>query len=367
MPAMGHDVFDWDINCPKAKKRVGMTMDLEWRWVNAIVPKMTQKLIRRYSLLLTIHQLQPVGRRTLAERLNVSERMVRTDLDSLSESGLVDMQTTGVRLSQDGTVAVQQLQPLVADLTGIRKKQALLQDRLGLKGCLIVQGDSDNQDEVKRAMGKITNELLNQQLPLGDTIVAVMGGTTMAMVANALSSELSERRQLTFVPARGGMGESPDIQANTVCARMAAATDGHYQALYLPELTSKATYATLQQEPMIAKTLGMIERANVAIHCVGDAMAMAKRRQMPSETIQALKDRHAVGEAFGDFFDEDGQLVYRVPKLGVSIPDLEKMDLVVAVAGGHSKAAAVEAYFKIPPTGTFLVTDEGLADTILKK
>ncbi|WP_054761165.1 sugar-binding domain-containing protein [Secundilactobacillus collinoides] len=67
------------------------------------------------------------------------------------------------------------------------------------------------------------------------------------------------------------------------------------------------------------------------------------------------------------FFDEHGQIVYQVPKLGLSISDLERMDLVVAVAGGHTKAAAIEAYFKLPPAPTFLVTDEGTADTILKK
>lgn len=58
-----------------------------------------------------------------------------------------------------------------------------------------------------------------------------------------------------------------------------------------------------------------------------------------------------------------------------SAPHLKKLidasgatiDLVVAVAGGHTKAAAIEAYFKLPPAPTFLVTDEGTADTILKK
>lgn len=341
-------------------------MDLEWRWVNAVVPKMSQKLLRRYSLLLTVRQMQPVGRRSLAEKMNLTERTVRTDLDSLVDTGLVSMQTNGAWLTDDGQKAILNLQPLVADLTGLRKKETLLKERLGLQDCLIVSGDSDERPDVKQAMGKAANDLLRQQLPIGESIVAVMGGTTMAAVAETLSSTLAEDRQLTFVPARGGMGESPNIQANTICARMAEATQGHYQALYLPELSSESTSTSLRHEPAIAKTLDLIDRANVAIHCVGDAMAMAKRRQMSDEVTATLAKRHAVGEAFGDFFDQDGQIVYRVPKLGLSISDLERMDLVVAVAGGHSKAAAVEAYFKIPPAKTFLITDEGLADMILK-
>ncbi|GAX08682.1 central glycolytic genes regulator [Secundilactobacillus silagincola] len=341
-------------------------MDLEWRWVNAVVPKMSQKLLRRYSLLLTVRQMQPVGRRSLAEKMNLTERTVRTDLDSLVDTGLVSMQTNGAWLTDDGQKAILNLQPLVADLTGLRKKETLLKERLSLQDCLIVSGDSDERPDVKQAMGKAANDLLRQQLPVGESIVAVMGGTTMAAVAETLSATLAENRQLTFVPARGGMGESPNIQANTICARMAEATKGHFQALYLPELSSESTSTSLRHEPAIAKTLELIDRANVAIHCVGDAMAMAKRRQMSDKVTATLVKRHAVGEAFGDFFDQDGQIVYRVPKLGLSISDLERMDLVVAVAGGHSKAAAVEAYFKIPPAKTFLITDEGLADMILK-
>ncbi|WP_203649658.1 sugar-binding transcriptional regulator [Secundilactobacillus yichangensis] len=341
-------------------------MDLEWRWVNAVVPKMTQKLLRRYSLLSTIRQMQPVGRRSLADKMALTERTVRTDLDSLVDTGLVSMQTNGVWLTDDGQKAILNLQPLVADLTGLRKKETMLKERLGLQNCLIVSGDSDSRPDVKQAMGKAANDLLQQQLPTGESIIAVMGGTTMAAVASTLSSAMGDGRQLTFVPARGGMGESPKIQANTVCARMAEATDGRFQALYLPELSSEAASSSLRHEPAIAQTLDLIDHANVAIHCVGDAMAMAKRRQMSNEVTATLIKRHAVGEAFGDFFDQDGQIVYRVPKLGLSISDLDRMDLVVAVAGGHSKAAAVEAYFKIPPTKTFLVTDEGLADMILK-
>lgn len=344
-----------------------MSMNLEWKWVNAVVPKMTQKLLRRYSLLQAISQQQPVGRRPLADTLGLTERTVRTDLDSLLDNGLISMQVNGVWLTDDGQKAIINLQPLVEDLAGIRKKEELLKTRLGLRGCQIVSGDSDVRPDVKPSMGKVTDDLLRQQLPVGDSIVAVMGGTTMAAVAGTLTETLTDNRQLTFVPARGGMGESPAIQANTVCAKMAEATDSRYQALYLPELSSESTSTSLRREPMIAKTLDMIDHANVAIHCVGDAMAMAERRQMSNEEIATLVKRHAVGEAFGDFFDENGQIVYRVPKLGLSIADLNRMDLVVAVAGGHSKAAAVEAYFKIPPTETFLVTDEGLADTILKK
>lgn len=342
-------------------------MNHEWRWVNAVVPKMTAKLISRYSVLSAIEIMQPAGRRLLADKLQTTERTVRTDLELLAESGLVTMGQSGVSLTQNGEAAVSELRPLMETLSGVSKKEQLLQAKLGLAGCHIVSGDSDDQPEIKARMGKLTNQLLVEHMPEGDNIVAVMGGTTMAAVSETLTAAVSDNRHLTFVPARGGMGESPAIQANTVAARMALATNGQSQALYLPELTSNATYDTLSTEPMIAKTLAMIAHANVVIHCVGDGMAMAQRRQMPDEVVAELKARQVVGEAFGDFFDAHGDIVYRVPKLGLSISDLDAMDLVVAVAGGHTKAAAIDAYFQIPPKATYLITDEGAADMILKK
>ncbi len=342
-------------------------MNQEWKWVNAVVPKMTQKLVNRYALLTAVDVMQPVGRRSLAAKLQATERVVRSDLEVLAESGLLTMATSGVTLTKAGQEAVIELRPLLETLTGVSKKERLLQDKLGLAGCHIVPGDSDDQPEVKALMGRLTNQVLLDEMPPGDSIVAVMGGTTMAVVSETLTESVSADRHLTFVPARGGMGESPAIQANTIAARMALATHGESQPLYLPELTSNATYDTLRYEPMIANTLATIERANVVIHCVGDAVAMAKRRQMPADVVALLEKQHVVGEAFGDFFDASGQIVYRVPKLGLSISDLDAMDLVVAVAGGHTKAAAIDAYFKIPPKATYLITDEGAADMILKK
>lgn len=43
----------------------------------------------------------------------------------------------------------------------------------------------------------------------------------MAEVADHMTTILSNKRHLVFVPARGGLGEAVSIQANSVSAQMA--------------------------------------------------------------------------------------------------------------------------------------------------
>ncbi|WP_175279802.1 HTH domain-containing protein [Secundilactobacillus collinoides] len=95
---------------------------------------MTQELIDRYSLLRTINLMQPVGRRLLAEKLGVSERSVRTDLEALEGSQLVAMQSKGVVLTPDGERAADQLLPLIQNLTGIHKKRGSLENQTWFEG-----------------------------------------------------------------------------------------------------------------------------------------------------------------------------------------------------------------------------------------
>ena len=72
------------------------------------------------------------------------------------------------------------------------------------------------------AFGEALSEAPDRLLPEGENIIAVMGGTTMAVVAEQLSNLENKKRHNLFVPARGGIGEAITVQANPVSARMAA-------------------------------------------------------------------------------------------------------------------------------------------------
>lgn len=97
------------------------------------------------------------------------------------------------------------------------------------------------------------------------------------------------------------------------------------------------------------------------------AVEMAERREVDPSILHLLEEKHAVGEAFGCFYNRQGEVVYQVPRIGLQLERIKSIDHVFAIAGGHSKAQAIRSYMNLAPSQTCLVTDEGAANLILKK
>lgn len=73
-----------------------------------------------------------------------------------------------------------------------------------------------------------------------------------------------------------------------------------------------------------------------------------------------------MGEAFGYYFNRQGEIVYRGRHIGLSLEDLEKVEMTIAIAGGAAKAEAVAAVCPVSGSGV-LVTDEAAARAILER
>lgn len=338
----------------------------ELKVIEAVAPDILSVLQERFKILRNIYWMQPIGRRNLAESLDMTERGLRTETDLLKRWQLLDASKSGMMLTDKGVEVYEALSKIMDQLVGMHQTEQRLADYFGNERCLIMAGDSDRLEKVKAEFGIAVAESLDLLLPEGKNIIAVMGGTTMAAVAENLTNLESSQRHNLFVPARGGIGEAVTAQANSVSAMMAMKSNGAYRALYVPEQLSKETYETLLQEPSIVEVLNLISEANCVIHSIGRALYMAARRKMTEAEILMLKQHNAVAESFGYFFDETGEVVYKVPRIGLELDDLQKVPIILAVAGGKSKAKAIHAYMKNAPKQTWLITDEAAANEILK-
>ena len=67
-----------------------------------IVPDIMLVLHNRYRILETIEARAPIGRRTLSEVLNQTERTLRTETDFLRKNGLLISSKAGMELTQKG-------------------------------------------------------------------------------------------------------------------------------------------------------------------------------------------------------------------------------------------------------------------------
>ncbi|MGK0551980.1 sugar-binding transcriptional regulator [Enterococcus faecalis] len=336
------------------------------KMIEAVAPDMLDIVQERYKILRNIYWMQPIGRRSLSDSMGMTERVLRTETDLLKQYQLIKTSKSGMTLTDKGLEVYQGLELMMNQLLGMHQVETDMAKYFDIQRCIVIAGNSDNQKKVLFDFGESVTNALNLLLPNGDNIIAVMGGTTMATVAEHMEPLETKKRHNLFVPARGGIGEAVTVQANSVSAVMADKTGGHYRALYVPEQLSLETYNSLLQEPSIQEVLTLISQANCVVHGIGRALHMAARRKMSGEELVMLKQKNAVAESFGYFFDEEGQVVYKIPRIGLQLKDLQEIPFVIAVAGGKTKAKAIRAYMKNAPQQTWLITDEAAANEILK-
>ncbi|MDR7237813.1 sugar-binding transcriptional regulator [Neobacillus drentensis] len=329
-----------------------------------LLPDLLQVLQKRYSILRYIGFMQPVGRRSLAVSLGYTERVLRGEVDFLKEQNLIYTNNVGMSLTTEGKNLLEDLEGFMRELKGIDVMELELKHKLGIKKVIIVPGDSDESLMVKGELGKACAVCMKKLLS-GKNIIAVTGGSTMAAVAERLSPELTQK-DLLFVPARGGVGEDVQNQANTICSIMSRNTRSKHRVFYVPDQVSTDIYESLIKEPDIHEVLKLIKSASMVLHGIGDAITMAERRKSNPEILNMLESSKAVGEAFGYYFNEQGEIVHKVLTIGLQLENLVGIPNVIAVAGGSSKAKAIKAYLKQAPASTILITDEGAARSLLK-
>ena len=325
-----------------------------------IAPEVVKVVERRYALLKEVYRFQPIGRRLLAEKLKLSERTVRKDLDFLKRNSLVKSTNAGTKITDQGSSILSELDGYIKKVRGTTELEEELSCILGLEVYVVPQGVREEQP--KEELGRFSAEFIKNLVSQED-IMAVTGGTTLATVARIMEPEGSPCN-ITVVPGRGGLGEKVEIQANTIVAKIANKLGGNYQLLHIPDNLQQETMSRLIDEPSIKQILDLAKQADILVHGIGTAEVMAKRRRLPSKKIGELNEWGAVGESFGYYFNPDGEIVYSTPSVGLKLSDLDSIGQVIAIAGGKHKAEAILAVVS-PKYQDVLITDEEAARAIV--
>jgi len=325
-----------------------------------IAPELIDIIEDRFSILRQIQFSQPVGRRALAAALGMGERVVRAQGDFLKGAGLIDFTPMGMTVTAEGQTVLDELGSYVRVLHGLADLEEELAERLGVRRVVITRGAADADPASLRELGRAAAGVLGEYL--GDNMtVAVSGGSTMAWVAAFVSSAA---RDVTIVPARGGLGEKVEYQANTIAAVMAGKLGGRYRLLHIPDgVSGEALDVLLAHDANLRAVDELIRRADVVLHGIGLAEAMAARRVIAPALMAELRAKGAAGEALGHYATIRGEIVHTTDNVGLRLEELAGVGRVIAVAGGHRKAAAIVA---VTAAGSrdVLVTDEGAARAI---
>lgn len=328
-----------------------------------LLPDLVETMQKRYTILHLIMISRLIGRRTLATALNMTERVLRGEIDFLKAQGLLENDSLGMRITESGLQVLDEMEPMIKHLFGLTELEDQIRQNFHIAQVIVVPGDSELSPYVKKELGR-TGAAVLRRMVSKDGVIAVTGGSTMAEVANHLQP-IPQFKGSLFVPARGGLGESLELQANTIASNMAKKTGCQYRLLHVPDHLGEEAYQSLIQDTTIKEMLQVIRTSRIVVHGIGEALVMAKRRKVDPETMQSLLQDGALAEAFGYYFDQKGVVVHKMPTMGIRLEDIQQTETVIAVAGGKSKGESIAAVMRFGHDDV-LVTDEAAAREMLK-
>lgn len=326
-----------------------------------LVPDTVELFVKRYEILKIISANQPIGRRNLASKLGYTERTMRTEIDKLHEINLIFIENSGVKLTDTGKSILSEIQKSFYFINNISEIEIRLKDKLKLKKAVVVAGDASKDKFAFNDLGKKAAEIVLDLIKT-DTILGITGGTTMACVVNQMKRK--NFKNLLVIPARGGLSEELEIQANTIAANLAEKLDAHYKLLHIPDNLDQEEINILKNNKIISDVLDDLKRINLLVFGLGNAKEMAKRRNADKIILKKIEDDNLAAEAFGYFFDQEGNVKIQANSVGITLESFQEIKNAVGVAAGISKAEAIYAFSKFN-NNFILVTDETTAKRIL--
>ena len=328
-----------------------------------LIPEVIEIMTKRYLVLREISLSGPIGRRALANNLQNSERIIRTETELLKQQGLIDVASKGMTITQEGQQLLKDLKDAMRDVIGINQLQEEIRQYLGIKKVILIPGSYDNNHSLIKDIGSQAAKYFLDIIKDND-IVSIAGGSTMLEFARSIKKK-KKYNSITVVPARGSMGLDVETQSNNVVAEVSKNIHSNYKLLNVPDQLCEESIKMLTQEPEIKSTLELIDNSDVLVFGVGRADEMVERRKLSDEIAKNIMDKKAVGEAFGHYFNKKGEIVYKLNTVGIDMKSFKNKRETIAVFAGRKKAEAFIPISKINKN-IVLITDEESAKEILK-
>lgn len=326
-----------------------------------IVPEMLELLDKRYNILKNIYYNQPIGRRALSQELNLGERIVRTEVNFLKDQGLIDINSIGMMVTKEGENILENLEEIIHEINGLNKVEEIIRKKLGISKVIVIPGNVEQDKTVLKEMGRVAAKYI-KNLVADNSIITLTGGGSVSKVVESFSK--INKENVIVVPARGGMGRDVETQASTLAAKLAIRIGAAHKLLHVPDNLSCEALDAIMNESEIKQIVDVISKADILIFGIGRAEDMAKKRGLKETDMEELLDKGAIAEAFGYYFDNNGNIIYKTPTIGLNFEHVANIKNIIAVAGGASKAEAIVAT-KTCNSSMVLVTDEGAARKIM--
>lgn len=342
---------------PNLKKEV--KIHLEISYFLDFVPEAKDIFVKRYEILNYISKKSSVGRRNISSDLNISERFVRETVEILKSKDLLFVGSRGISITNLGIKYVKDFSSLYEKINTKSYDHSLLLELrkiTGLKNIFISNSSG------KELLGKFAAGIIKDYIE-DNFYIGVTGGETLSFVSEFIETD---KKNLRIVPARGSIGIRSKFQANTVASRFANRTHSESYIVPLPDTASSEILKSIMDSKELSEIMEKLKSIDLLIFGIGRADVMAKRRGLNDSLKDKILHEGACGEAFGNYFDIDGNVILHRPSIGISLEDYKNIGTVIAVCEGYEKADATLAICKLR-NDLILIIDESLAKEIIRR
>lgn len=331
--------------------------------LNQIAPEMIDLIKTRLEILRIVKLNQPIGRRGLTNLLDMTERVIRREANVLKDYGLLEFSLEGMTVTDKGEATLDTLEIFFHSFEGLSHIERELQRKLNVKKIII--GSYGNLEpeislkEIGIAAAKHLESLIKD-----DAVVGITGGTSMRSVVDGLKQKKGIVNNVMVVPARGGLGRKAEFQANTIVEILANKIGGDYRLLFLRDSLSEEAVESLLNDPEIKEIKDYIKKINTLVFGIGRASTMASRRGLEDELVEEINQKGAVAEAFGHYFNMDGEIVHEISTIGIDLDKFKSLENLIAIAGDVEKVEAIISICKLN-SNLVLVINEEVAKELL--
>ena len=287
----------------------------------------------------------------IAKLLNISRPTVSKFLNYAKDHGYVTIQINDpIDISDDLSIA--------------------LKNKYNLNNVIIAYSPLNNDDEIKKHIGRIAAEYLHD-IVKDEDIIGISWGTTMYAIATQLIEK--KLKGVQVVQLKGGLSYTNiNTYASEVNNLFANAFHANGRSLPLPVIfDTPELKEIIEKDSHINQIIQMGKQANIAIFSVGtvkeDAL-LFRLGYFNSEEINRIQE-NAVGDVCSRFFNRNGEICdekidSRI--VGIELEELRKKERTILVAGGERKIEALHAALSSKIANT-LVTDQFTAKLLLIK
>jgi deoxyribonucleoside regulator len=286
----------------------------------------------------------------IAEKIGVSRSLVSKFLTKAKEIGIVE-----ITIHDEGVHQFRQLERKVERLYNLRE---------------VVCIESVGQEASKKHLGEAASEFLTRVIKEGQ-IIGFSSGTILYEVAKAFNSP-QLFPSVTIVPLVGGVGnERVDIHSNYIVAKRGAALQANYELLHIPVLVdTKEAKEVLMRQPSIKNTFDLAEKSSIAVVGIGGSPEHSTMVELylGSDHREITGDTGIVGDICSNFINKFGKPVsnsWNERVISLELEKLKKIPLVIGVASGLEKVAAIKAALEGKLVHV-LITDEVTANALVE-